>query len=107
MAKIYTVVKDGETVKELKTLAAAKKLADAECAEYRNAPAVRLMCLGDCSARHGPHALESREGLARLLVAGSFDRLLHGIARTRGIYASAAGFAEPHSEQLQKGGRES
>ena len=30
MAKIYTVVKDGETVKELKTLAAAKKLADAE-----------------------------------------------------------------------------
>ena len=33
MAKIYTVVKDGETVKELKTLAAAKKLADAEDGE--------------------------------------------------------------------------
>ena len=33
MAKIYTVVKDGETVKELKTLAAAKKLADAEGGE--------------------------------------------------------------------------
>jgi len=31
--KIYTVVKDGETVKELKTLAAAKKLADAEGGE--------------------------------------------------------------------------
>ena len=35
MAKIYTVVKDGEPVKELKTLAAAKKLADAEGGEVR------------------------------------------------------------------------
>ena len=33
MAKIFTVVKDGETVKELKTLAAAKKLADTEGGE--------------------------------------------------------------------------
>ena len=40
MAKIYTVVKDGETVKELKTLAAAKKLADAECAD--------VFCEGEC-----------------------------------------------------------
>lgn len=31
--KTYTVVKDGETLKELKTLAAAKKLADADGAE--------------------------------------------------------------------------
>ena len=31
--KIYTVVKDGETLKELRTLAAAKKLADVEGAE--------------------------------------------------------------------------
>jgi hypothetical protein len=31
--KIYTAVKNGETLKELKTLAAAKKLADAEGAE--------------------------------------------------------------------------
>ena len=31
--KTYTVVKDGETLKELKTLAAAKKLADAEGGE--------------------------------------------------------------------------
>ena len=31
--KIYTVVKDGAPLKELKTLAAAKKLADAEGAE--------------------------------------------------------------------------
>ena len=31
--KIYTVIKDGETLKELKTLTAAKKLADAERAE--------------------------------------------------------------------------
>jgi len=31
--KIYTIVKNGETLKELKTLAAAKKLADAEGAE--------------------------------------------------------------------------
>lgn len=33
MAKIYTVVKDGTVLKELKTLTAAKKLADAEGAE--------------------------------------------------------------------------
>ena len=33
MAKIYTVVKDGEELETLKTLAAAKKLADAEGAE--------------------------------------------------------------------------
>ena len=32
-SKIYAVVKNGETLKELKTLAAAKKLADAEGAE--------------------------------------------------------------------------
>ena len=31
--KTYTVMKDGEEMKELKTLAAAKKLADAEDAE--------------------------------------------------------------------------
>ena len=31
--KIYTVVKDGETVKELKTLTAAKKLADEQGGE--------------------------------------------------------------------------
>ena len=33
MAKIYTVVKDGTVLKELKTLTAAKKLADVEGAE--------------------------------------------------------------------------
>ena len=33
MAKIYTVVKDGEELETLKTLAAAKKLADSEGAE--------------------------------------------------------------------------
>ena len=38
--KTYTVVKDGETLKELKTLAAAKKLADAEGAE--------VLCDGKC-----------------------------------------------------------
>ena len=38
--KTYTVVKDGETLKELKTLAAAKKLADAEGAE--------VFCEGEC-----------------------------------------------------------
>lgn len=38
--KTYTVVKDGETLKELKTLAAAKKLADAEDAE--------VFCEGEC-----------------------------------------------------------
>ena len=32
-SKTYTVMKDGETIKELKTLAAAKKLADTEDAE--------------------------------------------------------------------------
>lgn len=38
--KTYNVVKDGETLKELKTLAAAKKLADAEGAE--------VLCDGRC-----------------------------------------------------------
>lgn len=38
--KTYTVVKDGETLKELKTLAAAKKLADTEGAE--------VFCEGEC-----------------------------------------------------------
>ena len=38
--KTYTVVKDGETLKELKTLAAAKKLADAKDAE--------VLCDGKC-----------------------------------------------------------
>ena len=39
MAKTYTVVKDGEVLKELKTLPAAKKLADAEGGE--------VVCDGD------------------------------------------------------------
>ena len=38
--KTYTVMKDGEILKELKTLAAAKKLADAEGAE--------VLCGGEC-----------------------------------------------------------
>lgn len=38
--KTYTVVKDGENLKELKTLAAAKKLADAEGGE--------VLCDGEC-----------------------------------------------------------
>ena len=40
MAKTYIVQKDGETLKELKTLTAAKKLADAEGAE--------VFCEGEC-----------------------------------------------------------
>jgi hypothetical protein len=38
--KPYVVIKDGETLKELKTLAAARKLADAEGAE--------VFCEGEC-----------------------------------------------------------
>ena len=38
--KTYAVIKDGEALKELKTLAAAKKLADAEGAE--------VFCEGEC-----------------------------------------------------------
>jgi len=38
--KTYVVIKDGETLKELKTLAAARKLADAEGAE--------VFCEGEC-----------------------------------------------------------
>jgi len=38
--KTYTVVKDGEELKELKTLSAAKKLADTEGAE--------VFCEGEC-----------------------------------------------------------
>lgn len=40
MSKTYTVVKDGTELKELKTLAAAKKVADAEGAE--------VYCDGEC-----------------------------------------------------------
>lgn len=40
MSKTYTVVKDGTELKELKTLAAAKKVADAEGAE--------VYCEGEC-----------------------------------------------------------
>ena len=40
MAKTYTVMKDGEELKELKNLAAAKKLADTEDAE--------VFCEGVC-----------------------------------------------------------
>ena len=40
MAKTYIVQKDGETLKELKNLAAAKKLADAEGAD--------VFCEGEC-----------------------------------------------------------
>ena len=40
MSKTYTVVKDGTELKELKTLAAAKKVADAEAAE--------VYCEGEC-----------------------------------------------------------
>ena len=40
MSKIYTVVKDGEELEQLKTLTAAKKLADAEGAE--------VYCEGKC-----------------------------------------------------------
>ena len=40
MAKTYIVQKDSETLKELKTLAAAKKLADAEGAD--------VFCDGEC-----------------------------------------------------------
>ena len=38
--KSYTVMKDGETIKELKNLTAAKKLADTESAE--------VFCEGEC-----------------------------------------------------------
>jgi uncharacterized protein YgiM (DUF1202 family) len=40
MSKTYAVVKDGTELKELKTLAAAKKVADAEAAE--------VYCEGEC-----------------------------------------------------------
>ena len=39
-SKIYTVTKDGEVLKELKTLTAAKKLADTDGAE--------VLCDGEC-----------------------------------------------------------
>lgn len=55
--KIYTVIKDGETVKELKTLAAAKKLADAEGAE--------IICEGQTvytAAVASAPAIETEEG---------------------------------------------
>lgn len=44
--KTYVVIKDGETLKELKTLAAAKKLADAEGAD--------VFCDGECVYQTDP-----------------------------------------------------
>jgi len=49
--KTYTVVKDGETLKELKTLAAAKKLADAEGAE--------VICESECVYQGTVETVES------------------------------------------------
>ena len=59
--KIYTVMKDGETINELKNLTAAKKLADTESAE--------VFCEGECVYASAPdmddqnleHSLETLE----------------------------------------------
>lgn len=51
--KTYTVMKDGEVIKELKTLAAAKRLADTESAE--------VFCEGLCVYAPDPPA--SDEGI--------------------------------------------
>ncbi|MDO5456319.1 MAG: SH3 domain-containing protein [Eubacteriales bacterium] len=48
--KTYTVVKDGGNLKELKTLAAAKKLADAEGA--------KVLCDGECVYQGAVTAIE-------------------------------------------------
>ena len=48
--KIYTVVKDGEELEQLKTLTAAKKLADAEGAE--------VYCEGKCVYQGAVRAVE-------------------------------------------------
>ena len=50
--KIYTVVKDGEELEKLKTLAAAKKLADTEGAE--------VYCDGKCVYRGASNAVEEK-----------------------------------------------
>ena len=53
MAKTYTVVKDGEIIKELKTLAAAKKMADAEGGE--------VLCEDDCIYQGAPNTVLASE----------------------------------------------
>ena len=50
--KIYTVVKDGEELEQLKTLAAAKKLADTEGAEVYSD--------GKCVYQAAPNAVEEK-----------------------------------------------
>ena len=51
--KIYTVVKDGEELEQLKTLTAAKKLADAEGAE--------VYCDGKCVYKGVKEEVEEKE----------------------------------------------
>ena len=51
--KTYTVVKDGKIIKELKTLAAAKKLVDAEGGE--------VLCEGECVYQGALDTVQSPE----------------------------------------------
>jgi hypothetical protein len=51
--KTYTVVKDGKIIKELKTLAAAKKLADTEGGE--------VLCEGECVYQGTPDTVLAPE----------------------------------------------
>lgn len=61
--KTYTVMKDGEELKELKTLAAAKKLADAEGAE--------VLCGGECVYRGAVNGSEDTVADAVAEIHGS------------------------------------
>ena len=86
--KIYTVVKDGETVKELKTLTTAKKLADEQGGE--------VLCEGETVYVASP--IELQEPLEELVEERSPNKytLLSkmNIRKAPSLKAEKAGIAE-------------
>ena len=88
MAKIYTVVKDGETVKELKTLAAAKKLADEQGGE--------VLCGGETVYAGSPIELqEPPEELVEERIPDKYTLLSKmNIRKAPSLKADKAGIAE-------------
>ena len=73
--KTYTVMKDGETIRELKSLAAARKLADTEEAE--------VFCEGVCVYAHDPAVGDSgADGPASISDSDPFEDEPAGQAET-------------------------
>ena len=98
MAKTYTVMKDGETIKELKTLAAAKKLADAEDAE--------VFCEGLCVYAPDPPVAEDEETTDGLVTEAATETTAPvesaDAAETSASVESADAVADEKAEKVEK-----